>query len=156
MDAIGFNTHDHKHCVQSSLSLVEKRCKEKGLQFTPIRRRVFEILLEKHRALGAYDILEVLRSEGHGAQPPVAYRALEFLTTNGFAHRVERLNAFIACAHLDDAHAPVFMICRSCDAIAEAPRKAAQSQLDAAAEQAGFIIERAVIEAEGLCPKCHG
>ncbi len=46
---------------------------------TPVRRRVLEILLEKHRAMGAYDVLDRLAAEGFGNQPPVAYRALDFL-----------------------------------------------------------------------------
>ena len=75
---------------------------------TPVRRRALEILLKEHRALGAYEVLDGLREPGFGSQPPVAYRALEFLVTHGFAHRVERLNAFIACAHPGKAHAPAF------------------------------------------------
>jgi Fur family zinc uptake transcriptional regulator len=49
--------------------------------------------------MGAYEVLDGLREAGFGSQPPVAYRALDFLVANGFAHKIERLNAFIACAH---------------------------------------------------------
>lgn len=153
--AVGFAPHDHAHCISDALLAAETRCKERGLQFTDIRRRVFEILLQEHRALGAYEILEFLRAEGRSAQPPVAYRALDFLTKNGFAHRIERLNAFIACSHLDHEHTPAFMICRNCDSIAETNREPLQGQLGEAARAAGFIIERTVVEAEGLCPKCQ-
>ena len=38
-----------------------------------------------------------LAAEGFGHQPPVAYRALAFLTEHGLAHRIRRLNAFAAC-----------------------------------------------------------
>jgi zinc transport system permease protein len=44
-----------------------------------------EILLQEHRALGAYVILDRFRDEGLGSQTPVAYRALDFLVTNGLA-----------------------------------------------------------------------
>jgi Fur family zinc uptake transcriptional regulator len=81
---------------------------------TPVRRRVLEILLAQHRALGAYDILDTLREEGLGSQPPVADRALDFLIKNGFAHKIERLNAFIACTHLGQSHTPAFLICWNC------------------------------------------
>jgi hypothetical protein len=80
--------------------------------------------------------------------------ALEFLTKNGFAHRIERLNAFIACSHLDNAHAPVFLICRACERVVEAEANAAQGEIDRVARRAGFVVERAVREAEGLCPAC--
>ena len=63
------------------------------------------------------EVLDRLRDAGFGSQPPVAYRALDFLVANGFAHKIERLNAFIACAHPGAAHAPAFLICRACDAV---------------------------------------
>ena len=92
-EPIGFARHDHSACIADTVAAVAARCAADGLQLTPVRRRVLEILLERHRALGAYEILDVLRDEGLGSQPPVAYRALEFLTKHGFAHRIERLNA---------------------------------------------------------------
>lgn len=156
MDSIGFETHDHAHCISDGISAADAQCKANGLQFTPVRRRVLEILLQEHRALGAYEILDRLREEGLGSQPPVAYRALEFLVKNGFAHKIERLNAFIACARPGETHAPVFMICRICNAVAEARTEPAKGQLGAAARDAGFLIERTVVEAEGICPKCQG
>jgi Fur family zinc uptake transcriptional regulator len=155
MDSIGFAPHDHNSCIQDGLSAVDANCQAKGLQFTPIRRRVLEILLQEHRALGAYDILDRLRDEGLGSQPPVAYRALDFLVKNGFAHKIERLNAFVACTHPGEVHAASFLICRACDSVAETQREPSKGQLGAAAREAGFVIERAVVEAEGLCPKCQ-
>ncbi|WP_224815470.1 Fur family transcriptional regulator [Hasllibacter sp. MH4015] len=154
MTNIGFTPHDHAGCVRTTIDTVAARCEASGLQFTPIRRRVLEILLEKHRAIGAYDILEHLRADGQNAQPPVAYRALEFLTSNGFAHRIERLNAFVACIHTAEDHAPAFLICRACDAVAEIAATPARNALSATADVTGFVIERATIEALGLCPNC--
>ncbi|ROU03300.1 Fur family transcriptional regulator [Histidinibacterium lentulum] len=154
MDAIGFQRHDHQSCISGAVAAADARCAEAGLNLTPVRRRVLEILLERHRALGAYEVLEVLRQEGLGAQPPVAYRALEFLTTNGFAHRIERLSAFVACAHPHEDHVPAFLICRSCDRVAEATADPMKGLLGEAARATGFTVERAVVEAEGLCPSC--
>ncbi|MFP3385126.1 MULTISPECIES: transcriptional repressor [Tritonibacter] len=156
MDSIGFASHDHTRCISGGLETVETFCKANRLQFTPVRRRVLEILLQQHRALGAYEILDYLRREGLGSQPPVAYRALDFLVKHGFVHKIERLNAFIACMHPGETHTPVFMICRECDSVAEAHREPMQGQLGDAARAAGFLIERTVVEAEGLCPKCQG
>ncbi|MCA8882655.1 MAG: transcriptional repressor [Rhodobacteraceae bacterium] len=155
MDTIGFERHDHAACIQQGVQAVDGFCKKAGLQFTPVRRRVLEILLQRHRALGAYEILDVLREEGLGSQPPVAYRALDFLVSHGFAHKIERLNAFIACAHPGQRHAPVFMICRTCNAVAEADLAPDKAVLDRAAKAAGFIIERTVVEAVGVCPNCQ-
>lgn len=104
--------------------------------------------------MGAYEILDVLRNEGLGSQPPVAYRALDFLVSNGFAHRLEALNAFTACHHPEARHSPAFLICRACGAVAEAAAAPVRAALAKVAQDAGFTVERSVIEAEGLCPAC--
>ena len=150
----GFADHDHAACIGAALATADARCAERGLRLTPVRRRALEILLREHRAVGAYAVLDRLRDDGFGSQPPVAYRALDFLVANGFAHRIERLNAFVACLHPESDHAPTFMICRVCDAVAELASDAARGALGAAAQESGFRIERTVIEAEGVCPGC--
>lgn len=150
-DALGFTPHDHSGCVSSGLAAAAQACADKGLQLTPVRRRTLEILLEAHEAMGAYDILARLEADGFGSKPPIVYRALGFLVDHGFAHRIERLNAFIACARPGEAaHDPAFMICRACGSVAET-----EAALGGAARAEGFRIERTVIEAEGLCPTCQ-
>ncbi|MCG6883513.1 MAG: transcriptional repressor [Silicimonas sp.] len=153
---IGFEHHNHADCISTSVEAADNYCRTAGLQLTPARRRVLEILLGEHRALGAYDILEILAKNGFAAQPPVAYRALDFLVKHGFAHRIERLNAFVACAHPGIEHDPSFLLCRICDAVAEAQSDAASGRLGKVAETTGFKIERAVVEAVGVCPNCRG
>src|SRR5690606_32331427 len=109
---LAFSAHDHSHCCGNLLAQAEHVSTARGARLTPVRRRALEILLESHRALGAYEVLERLAAEGFGHQPPVAYRALEFLVENGLAHRIRRLNAFAACMAPGTSHSPVFLICR--------------------------------------------
>jgi len=122
---------------------------------TPARACVLEALLESHRAMTAYELLERLQAAGLGSQPPVVYRALDFLVSNGLAHRIERLGAFAACTNGGTAHGAGFLVCRSCRRVAEtelpAPRR-----LSAQAASAGFVVEKVVVEAEGLCAQCSG
>ncbi|WP_417719730.1 transcriptional repressor [Salipiger sp.] len=154
MDTLGFARHDHDACIAQALATAEESCAAQALQFTPQRRRMLEILLQEHRAMGAYELLDVLRAEGQGAQPPTVYRALDFLVAHGFAHKIERLNAFVACAHPGERHAPAFLVCRSCKAVAEMPsRRIAEAVREASAGLA-FVLDRIVVEAEGLCPRC--
>lgn len=154
MEMIGFEKHDHEACAANMIATAEAYCSAHNLKLTPTRRRVLEFLLEEHRALGAYDILQRLSNEGLGTQPSVAYRALDFLLTHGFVHKIERLNAYIACAHPLETHAPAFMICRACDSVVEASSSPSKGLLGRAAREAGFKIEQTVVEAEGLCPNC--
>ena len=94
--SLAFQKHDHDYCFQETIQTVENHCKLHDLRLTPVRRKVLEFLLKEHRALGAYEILDLLREAGFNSQPPVAYRALEFLVNCGFVHKIERLNAFVA------------------------------------------------------------
>ena len=150
-----FTAHDHAHCTGDVLMRAYAFVAARGLRLTPVRRRVLEILLEAHRALGAYDVLNRLAAEGFGNQPPVVYRALDFLVEHGLAHRIQRLNAFAACMHPGTVHAPVFLICRTCHVVAEAEGATVGIALQAAAGAAGFAIERSTVEALGLCPACN-
>ncbi len=151
---IGFDSHDHRNCIRDGLEAVAACCAAQKLQFTPVRRRALEILLREHRAVGAYEILDLLREDGLGSQPPTAYRALDFLVSHGFAHKIERLNAFVACTHPGQDHTPAFLICRRCDAVAETHTEAARGWLGRMASATGFRIEQAVVEILGLCPNC--
>lgn len=150
-----FDQHDHSQCAHAGIARAEAMLTERKLRLTPVRRATLEILLADHRALGAYDVLQRLAAAGFGNQPPVAYRALEFLVDHGLAHKVRRLNAFAACMHPETDHAPVFLICRGCNALAETPAEPVRAALDAAARAVGFSIERTSIEALGLCPSCE-
>ncbi|MEL7104375.1 MAG: Fur family transcriptional regulator [Pseudomonadota bacterium] len=149
-----FERHDHSGCTVSALKAAEARATEAGLRLTPVRRRALEILLEEHRALGAYEVLERLADDGFGAQPPVAYRALDFLVEHGFAHRIEGLNAFAACMHSGTDHEPVFFICEVCKVVAEAPQAVVGDAIAGAAAKLGFTPGRAHVEVLGLCPAC--
>lgn len=156
MTAQEFERHDHAACIADGLAVADRACAERGLQLTPVRRRVLEYLLGEHRALGAYEILDRLRAEGLGKQPPVAYRALEFLVTHGFAHRIERLNAFIACGLPGKSHQPAFLICSDCGTVAETDTATAAGALGRAAKASGFAVDHTMIEVEGTCPRCIG
>lgn len=153
--SLAFEPHDHGHCAGEKLAAAEAIVGGAGARMTPVRRRALEILLSEHRAFGAYEVLDRLADDGFAKQPPVAYRALEFLVEHGLAHRIRRLNAFAACMHPGQAHAPVFLICESCNAVAEAPAGEVRAALDVVAGEAGFAVHRANIEAAGTCPACR-
>lgn len=151
-----FTPHDHHECQSQALDAAEALVAAQGARLTPVRRRTLEILLEAHRAMGAYEVLDRLAAEGFGRQPPVAYRALEFLVQHGLAHKLQRLNAFAACLHPDQDHAPAFLQCLSCEKLAELPAASVRAALADLAAEAGFTVERATIEAVGLCAACAG
>ena len=129
------------------------------LRLTPARVRVLALLGAAHRAMGAYEILNRLRAEGLGSQPPVIYRALDFLIEAGFVHKIERLNAYVACCHPGDehgiGHGACFLICARCRKVAEIEDGALDIALSQAAAARGFAMRRTVLEIEGTCPACR-
>tara|TARA_Y100001934_G_C12277541_1_gene738167 strand:+ start:534 stop:1004 length:471 start_codon:yes stop_codon:yes gene_type:complete len=155
MAEVGFSRHNHSACIRQGLDTADIHCKSRGLKFTPIRRRVLEILLAAHNARGAYEILDRLREEGFGSQPPVVYRALDFLVANGFAHKIEHLNAFVACVEWTSDHNPAFLICRSCNSIVETQADLGKGAMGRMVKSFGFVAEKSVVEVEGLCGLCQ-
>lgn len=149
-----FTPHDHSECQSRVMEQAENMLSLQGARLTPVRRRTLEILLESHNALGAYQVLDRLAESGFGNQPPVAYRALDFLMEHGLVHRLQRLNAYTACLHPTKDHTPVFLICRHCDKVAEVHFPQLRAGLVQSAEAMNFGVERATIEASGLCNSC--
>ena len=156
---LAFADHDHRRCRESLLDELARAAKLRGLRLTPARVRVLELLSEAHRAMGAYELLDRLRADGLGSQPPVVYRALEFLIEAGFAHKIERLNAYVACCHpggdQGTEHAACFMICARCRKVAEVEDGALDIAVAEAAASRGFAMRRTVLEIEGTCPACR-
>lgn len=153
--ALAFHIHDHSRCCGGLIKQAEDIVAARGARLTPVRRRVLEILLEQHRALGAYEVLDRLAKDGFGNKPPVAYRALDFLVEQGLAHRVARLNAFMACTHPGQSHSPAVLICRTCQTVAEAPGTEIHAAIGIASATAGFVVESTAIEVLGQCPACQ-
>ena len=54
-------------------------CEQRGARFTPLREKVYEILVSKHGPMGAYELLDSLKETESSAKPATVYRALDFL-----------------------------------------------------------------------------
>jgi Fur family zinc uptake transcriptional regulator len=138
-----------------SLARAEQACASAGETLTPVRRRVLELLLEANGPVKAYDLLALLKPDQSPAKPPTVYRALEFLTRLGLAHKIERENAFIAC-RIETSHgAQVFLLCKTCGAAAEVDAGHALHDIKQAADAIGFALADTVIEAYGQCAVCR-
>jgi Fur family zinc uptake transcriptional regulator len=138
------------------LDKAEEVCQQRGANLTELRRHVLGLILDAALPTGAYELLERLRGTRRSAAPPTVYRTLDFLLDQGLIHKIERLSAFVGCvsgcnASSDEkvrGHAVQFLICRECGRVIELQDHDVSSVLAAAAEQAGFKIGNAVIEAE--------
>jgi len=122
---------------------------------TKNQRLVFETLAGAEGPLSAYTILDQLRDEGFRA-PLQVYRALEKLQEFGLVHRLESLNAFIACAHPHcAAHGMMaFAICETCGHVEEFSDAAIESRLAGWVEARKFTPRKTTVELRGLCAAC--
>jgi Fur family transcriptional regulator, zinc uptake regulator len=143
------------HDAATWASRVESACLRQGAQLTPLRRRVLDIFSGSAAPLGAYTILEELsRREGKQVAPPTVYRTLDFLIEHGFVHKIESLNAYAPCEHLDHAHHGILLICDACGRSEEIEDPDVMRAIGEAATAAGFSLKRVMAEAQGLCRRC--
>ena len=151
--------HHHVHDAAGFVAAVERACNERGLRLTAIRARVLGLVAEAGKPVKAYDLLDRVRSgEGAGADaPPTVYRALDFLLANGFIHKLESINAFVACHHPNSAqHSVPFLICGRCHSAVELEDEGVVAALDARARELGFLPQAQTLEVHGLCARCAG
>ncbi|MGE0715937.1 MAG: Fur family transcriptional regulator [Alphaproteobacteria bacterium] len=148
-------SHDHHRCVADALARAEALCAERGARLTGLRRQVLELVWESHGPIGAYDLLDRLRTLRGGAAPPTVYRALDFLMEQGLVHRIARLNAFIGCIHPGADHQGQFLICSRCGTAAELDEPEIARAVVRRAEAMGFAVEHQTVEVTGLCPRCR-
>ena len=148
--------HDHTRCVADTLTRAEEACDRSGRRLTPLRRRVLEALAESHSPIGAYDIVERLKRAREAVPAMSVYRALDFLVTEGLAHRIESQNAFLACNRGHDSdEVVVFLLCERCGTVAEVKSDAVGRDLARAAGAVGFEARTPVLEIKGLCENCR-
>jgi len=146
--------HDHDSCVSAAIATAERLCRERGLRFTELRRRVLTLVWDSHKPIGAYDILDKLGGEGKAAAPPTVYRALDFLIEAGLVHRLDTLNAYIGCPDPARSHAGQFLICRGCRTVVELDDPDIDAVVARKADRLGFTSVHQMLEVQGLCANC--
>jgi len=129
--------HSHKNLTKNQSLVMAQLSKSKG-------------------PLSAYALLDNLRE--HGLKAPLqVYRALDKLVEFGMAHRIESLNAFIACTHkgCETEETVSFMICEDCGDVSEiSDSKLKQRVLDLSKDKK-FTLESTTIELRGWCSECR-
>lgn len=147
-------THDHNACLHAAMLKAEQICLERGVQLTPIRYKILELIWESHQAAKAYDLLERIKPLQFSAKPATVYRALDFLIEQGLIHRVESLNAFIGCVCSERKHDLLLLICKHCGQIEERPAPEVMTALSDEIAAAGFTLHGKALEIHGICAQC--
>ncbi|MEH6531271.1 zinc uptake transcriptional repressor Zur [Photobacterium frigidiphilum] len=138
------------------LNKAQQLCEQRGVRLTPQRLKVLELIIEHHSSISAYELLDLLKVTEPQAKPPTIYRALDFLLTQGFVHKVESTNSYIACCVLGHAdHCSQLLICDECGYVEESHDDDLAKLLRQKSEKYGFKINHHVVESHGICRKCQ-
>ena len=150
--------------TEAALVAAETVVQRRGAALTPIRREVLSQLVEAKKPVGAYALLDQIKRPKGRMMPATVYRALDFLMEHGFVHRIESMNAFVACndlAHPDHegdhrgSHGGQFLICTGCGLTLELEDGRIAADLRRAAEQRGFSLNQLTVEMRGRCESCR-
>ncbi len=129
-------------------------CVENKQRYTDPRRYVLEIIARADRPMGAYDILQKLGLYLDNPKPPTAYRAIDFWIEHGFIHRIESLNAFIACDAGHHHTGSQYLICESCRSVEEIHLCSLPPKLAEKVQGKGFSADYWNVEIHGQCEEC--
>ena len=113
-----------------------------------------QALRDSEAPLTAYEVLGSLRKAHPKAAPPTAYRALNRLIALGLAHRLESLNAYVACDHPHHSEQPIFTICDACGWVNERNDADMNRKLYDTSAALGFAVGSIIVEIHGLCSNC--
>ena len=118
------------------------------------RVSAFKIVTQSSKPITAYDVLEKMGQYIDKPKPPTAYRALDFLEEHGFVHRIESLNAYIACHENHKHYGSQFMICDDCGKVEEVHLCSLPAKLQDKVESEKFKLHHWNVELHGQCAKC--
>ena len=138
----------------------QSRMRQKSKQSPRLTNKqalVMNLLGKTKGPLSAYAILDQLHNSGFRG-PVQVYRALEKLMELGLVHRLESLNAFVACQQRTCDHQSkktiIFTICEICGSVQELVNNGLEHLVRSLEKDIDFLTNRSVIELKGICSTC--
>lgn len=145
--------------IEKAMTSAGLACAEEGARFTQKRQMVLRLLLSSSEPLSAYELADEYQKQYKQSMPAMSvYRILEFLERYNLVHKLSTNNKYLACSHIACSHAhemPQFLICQSCQKVAEINiQKNIVKSLRNEVQQAGFSLLGSQLELECLCSDC--
>ncbi len=145
-----------KSRIERSVRKADAICRDKGLRFTALRRKVLEIIWANRTPIKAYDILDTLKGKSASAKPPTVYRTLDFLLENGLIHKLNSRNAYVGCPHPLEHGECYFLICEKCGRAEEHCDSDLNDAITRTIDKNKFRHTHTNLEIEGECRRCAG
>lgn len=134
---------------------VMELCTAKQIRLTPQRLDVLKALVAVGKATGAYQLLETLKASHPKLTVASVYRILDFWAEQGLVHKVNGLNAYIACNDPHDEHTHVLMFCDRCSKTIEVCDHKAGFDAAMTVSKQGFAqAPNQVVEFRCSCQDC--
>ena len=130
------------------------------ITLTNKRQKIFDIVLGAEKPLSAYDIADQYQKSFGSTIPAMSvYRILKFLSNEGLVHKLESINQYVVCGHLNCEHehsSAQFLICDSCNTAKEITLTddIHQLLLEGIAKT-GFKLDSLQFELHGICAVCQ-
>lgn len=146
--------------INKTLQNAEAMCLDAGVRLTVKRKRTLALLLEAQSPISAYELIDQYNVCYSGSLTAMsAYRMLNFLVEATLAHRLNSVNKYTACEHINcdhTHHLPQFLICGNCQSVSEASiRPETLNKLKTDVLDSGFTLNNQQLELHGLCSDCR-
>ena len=134
--------------------------KNKAKQTSELNKKqslVMNLLSQAKGPLSAYQILHDLNDHGFRG-PTQVYRVLDKLLELGLVHRLESMNAFVACQQekCDEKNKEInlFTICEICGSVQELLNNGLKNIVKSLSKDNNFLLKSSVLELNGVCSNC--
>ncbi|MDG2243735.1 MAG: Fur family transcriptional regulator [Rhodospirillaceae bacterium] len=116
--------------------------------------QIVDLMESAGMPLSAYDLISRL-PRTQRPSPPVIYRALDRLSSEGRVHRIESLKAFIPCRSHGHSHEVVFAVCLDCNQVEEIEDHGLCGVVSRWQKSSGFSADQKTFEIVGHCEDCR-
>jgi Fur family zinc uptake transcriptional regulator len=142
--------------LKRALDHLAAQCAAKGGQLTNLRRLLMGILLKAGKPVKAYTLIDETARLGRRLTPATVYRVLDFLIEYGLVHKVNAINAFVACTESENNlnHQPLLLVCSSCQHTTEINDPDLAGLVFSKLNALGHALESGSIEVHGRCQLC--
>lgn len=120
------------------------------MKLTSKRKKILDLVLASQKPVTAKEIFNQVSNQ---TDLSTVYRALEFLTLNGFLKTVAFFNNTRFYFHPQESHRH-FLYCESCNQLNEFHRCVADKMAANIQEEYGFTIKDHFFYFSGLCKNC--
>ena len=135
--------------------LLRNYCKQRGLKYTPERKRILEAVCALDSHFEADDLYLKLREEsGRRISRATVYRTLPLLEESGLIRRVMFVDKHTLYEHVYDHLHHEHLICIKCGKIIEFYKRSLEHSLEDIARVHGFKSVAHKLEITGYCESC--